>query len=239
MNQGIPPSKVTEWKSWSPHHIQSAALLARAAYPLEATREYSNERIVVEHRAYVTASIFASVAFLEAAINELFAEAAAIQEALKRPPWDQWPMPYGPAIELGADARAALSALNPHPQFLRNYQAVLRVVGAPTFDQAAPPYEDLDQLRELRNELLHYRPRWETTLDIHDAMSVKAREFYGKFPPNGLVPPNMPENLDRHLGHGCAAWAVESALLFTDEFYRRLDVTPLHKRFRSTFGTEP
>jgi len=58
-------------------HIQSAALFARHAHIIEADdiSEVNGERLA-EQRAYVTGTIFTSIAFLEATINEFFDDAA-------------------------------------------------------------------------------------------------------------------------------------------------------------------
>ena len=60
---------------FSIQHIQSAALFARHAYSIE--KNYNgvfSDELFSQHRAYVTGSILSSVFFLEAAINELFAD---------------------------------------------------------------------------------------------------------------------------------------------------------------------
>jgi hypothetical protein len=62
---------------YSDHHIWAAAHFARLAAKLE--REFSGAHVgdlFREHRSYVTASIFGAASFLEATINELFADAA-------------------------------------------------------------------------------------------------------------------------------------------------------------------
>jgi len=58
----------------SAYHIQAVALFVRQAQAIEV--EHAGiTAFSPNHRGYVLASIFSSVAFLEATINELFADA--------------------------------------------------------------------------------------------------------------------------------------------------------------------
>ena len=59
---------------FSAHHIQAAALFARQAQSIEVER-VGTTAFSADHRGYVLASVFSSVAFREATINELFADA--------------------------------------------------------------------------------------------------------------------------------------------------------------------
>ena len=57
-------------------HIQSAALFARHVHVIEANNiSEVNDKCLAEQKAYVTGAIFASIAFLEATINEFFDDA--------------------------------------------------------------------------------------------------------------------------------------------------------------------
>ncbi len=60
---------------YSLQHIQSAALFTRQCYQIESNYDgiFSDE-LISEHWSYVTGAIFATVSFLEATINELFAD---------------------------------------------------------------------------------------------------------------------------------------------------------------------
>src|SRR6266852_2951747 len=62
---------------YSPIHIQAAAMFARACGEVERTSANSpDDRTFMTHRGYVTGAVMSSVAFLEAVINELWADAA-------------------------------------------------------------------------------------------------------------------------------------------------------------------
>src|SRR6266571_3960433 len=60
---------------YSQQHIQSAALFARQSYQIEKNYDgvFSSD-LIADHWSYVTGAIFAAVSFLEATINELFAD---------------------------------------------------------------------------------------------------------------------------------------------------------------------
>src|SRR5437667_5236867 len=69
--------KLQARRYYSPHHIKSAALLTRQSYQIE--EDYTNngvitDELIEDHRSCVTGAIFAVASFLEATINEVFAD---------------------------------------------------------------------------------------------------------------------------------------------------------------------
>jgi len=99
-------------------------------------------------------------------------------------------------------------------------------------------YRNVDDLRELRNFLIHYVPEWRVSMS-EDPAQLASMRIFSKVAPSRMVPENMPENLDKYFGHGLCIFAVRSSLAFTDEFFNRLGVEASYERFRSTFDTEP
>ena len=217
----------------STSHIQSAAYFARRAAQLEATYAGTTwgqqfaEGPYAEHRAYVVGSVFSSVAFLEAAINELISDASNLRQNVE------------PA--LGTENTDWLAALwdtgyAERARLLDKYQLVLRGSGRAMFDKGSNPFQDAADVVKLRNELIHYKPEF---LSADDEKHWSQR-LGRKLTPNPLFPagPGNPEFPDKLLGHGCAQWAVSSCLAFADQFYTRIGLAPHYRGVRGMLATK-
>jgi len=220
------------WLDYATDHIYSAALFARKAGELERSEEPVVPQLFKDHRAYVTATIFGSVAFLEANINEF---AVAARE-----------IPLGPGApeihfagggRLRKRPREALVRLWPYVTrlpLLDKYDAVLNMVEAKTFDRGHNPAQDGTLLIRLRNTLVHFEPQWEevgtTTREVAKQLQKKGLPENALAPRAGLYFPN------RCLGHGLAVWGVTTALDLADEFYRRVGLPAIYEPMRDQLG---
>jgi hypothetical protein len=212
---------VHEWSAWATLHIISAATLSRIAGEIEKSGSRDN-KAVLEHRAVVTGAVLVSVTFLESAINELFAEAKA--------------NPFGNVRQLDQSIIAALASEKPlKGSFLSKYQRALRLGGKPGLNQDKPPYSEVEALRKLRVGLQHEPPQWRYAGTFGSGPNrIGPRHWLaGKFPRSCMTPGIKSENLHAYLGHGCAKWAVESSISFTDEFYARLGMNPPYDHLRA------
>jgi hypothetical protein len=216
---------IHEWSAWAVLHIISAATLSRLAGEIEISGDRNDKRLI-EHRALVTGAILISVTFLEAAINELFAEAKANPFANVRQ--------LDPSI-IDRLAAQVSDAFMRKVQFLSKYQRALRLAGKPSFNQGKEPYSEVNDLRRLRVELQHLPPEWRYagTFGPNPDPNPPKNWLAGKFPRSGMAPDIKSENLHAYLGHGCAKWAVESSIAFTDDFYRRLAIIPPYDTLRA------
>lgn len=219
----------------SHYHIRTAACFARQSAAIE--REHSGKTwatiydsgLFAEHRACVTGAIFAAVAFLEATINELFADTLDAGAA-------------GPVTDLHPEVRAKMASLWQFESVrrrggtLEKFQAALSLAGDPKFDKGSPPYQEVADLIVLRNELIHYEPEWivggEQDQERLDKVSQRLRAK--NFPLNLLVPEESqnPFYPDKCLGHGCAAWAVGCSVAFADQFCTRMGIPSRHDQYR-------
>ena len=107
-----------------------------------------------EHRAYVTAAIVFSVAFLEASINEFYLEARDSNQK---------------TLEGLSDAEIAVIAelwdtVEQHT-VLGKYQVALAACRKQRFDKGAEPFQRTDALVKIRNALIHFRPEWSDELE--------------------------------------------------------------------------
>ncbi len=221
---------------FSDYHLRAAAYFARQSAEME--REHGGkpwgeiyDTVFYEHRACVIGAVFSSVAFLEAAINELFVDAVEHEAADPEPaPTD----PPRPVDQLPRDGRKRMAEMWPfgvdRQKTLRKYDAALILHGKPKMDASASPRQDVAVLAALRNDLVHYEPR-----DL--AAGLKPEEEPGKIA-QGLRDKNFALNPffarmsgnpfypDKYLGHGCAEWAVEKSVEFADDFFSRMGVVP-------------
>jgi len=195
----------------SSHYLWAAEHFAALASKVES--DPSRQSFDLRHRAYVVATIFQSLAFVEALINELLKDAAdgspgylaAVDPTILQ----------GLAVFWETDDGFA--------RLLSKYQVALVVARCSPLDSGQQPYQDLNLLRELRNLLVHFRP--ETVSSAH--VQTIEKRLKGKF----AIDPTLkdmgnPFFPDKCLSAGCAAWATKTTRAFTDEFCRRLSITP-------------
>ena len=192
----------------SRHHIISAHNFAESAELLES--EDPGDIATEEkwrYRAYVTAAVLSSAAFLEAAINELYLELQKVTQS------EDSHLRHELALLVNAWPQIAKSPV------LQKYQIALSVTDADPYNEDAPPYSDADSLLRLREALLSYSAEWDDARGKHHVLEERLKDA---FPPSPLVSSQRPWFPDRCLGSGCAKWAVKTVQLFTNDFYKRM-----------------
>ncbi|MDO9550334.1 MAG: hypothetical protein Q7J03_05115 [Methanoregula sp.] len=224
---------------FSVRYIQSAALLCQLAFAIE--QEYREARdcpaaIQLRHEVFILNSVLSSVAFLESAINELYADAAddayfyadEKQEALLKNIGEGW------RNEKNFD-RAPL---------LNKYQKILLIAGKYEFDEGDQAFANLRILIEIRNHLMHYKREWVVVRDgrTPDTSEETTTEKFEKilrkkFAMNPFAQKNQPFFPVKCLGHGCAEWAIMNSLIFTNEFFRRLELPAPYEGIRDELET--
>jgi hypothetical protein len=224
---------------FSVRYMQSAALLCQLAFSIE--QEYREVGKIpadlhLQHEVFVLNSVLSSVSFLESTINELYADVAdeayyfadEKHEEILRLIGEKW------KNEKNFD-RAPL---------LIKYQKILVIAGKPSFDEGDQAFANLRILIDIRNHLMHYTREWVVLgeLGFRDAgeetTSGKFEKILRqKFAANPLAYKNQPFFPDKCLGHGCAEWAVVNSLIFTDEFFRRLELPAPYEGIRGEMRT--
>ncbi|MEU0110616.1 hypothetical protein ABZ313_35370 [Streptomyces sp. NPDC006251] len=227
MAEAYDPSVRTQmWHWYSEDHALAATLFSRKCGELEKNPEEEQRR---EHRSYAGASILASVAFMEASINELLASSS------------QTNLGFGGALGgLPQDEREALTALmrawgdRRGPGTLDRVQLVLHLLRRQPFDPGASPFQNAPQVVSLRNALVHYSPEWQIGVGASEEDAIKgiAKQLGGKFSENPFVPKEYPFFPDRCLSHGCTVWAWNIVFGLVDEFFKRVGVTPVYNPLR-------
>jgi hypothetical protein len=207
----------TYFSSW---HLWAAKHLARLSNEIEDAPD-----LRLHNRAYATNAVLSSVAFLEAAINEVFDDVAVSHEAYVGP--------------LSAETKNCLMSLWTRDKsiergsVLKKYREALQCSGGPAFDEDTQLYQDARLLVKLRNALTHARAQTRSSDDKNKLeVALSAR-----FPPNRLMAKmTNPYFPDQCLGAGCANWAASTAERFADEFFERLGIKPNYQR-RDDFGS--
>jgi hypothetical protein len=211
---------------FSVQHIKSAALFCRISGELE--KEYNgefNSELITKYKAYVTNTVFSTVCFLEATINELFCDSVDCSNELKSLGEDNVRL-LGNMWKLDIPRTASYS-------ILEKYQIALSLLGKEQFSKGESPYQDIDGLIRLRNSLMHYEPSWISDSQKNKTDNLEYR-LKSKFEVSKIFKntsnPFLP---DKCLGYGCAKWAVKNSINFVDEFFNRIGIIPKFNHVRS------
>lgn len=196
---------VRQRSAFAVQHLMAAARFSRQCGEVERVNmgqplgAFYDEQI-----ACVSATVMLCVASLESNINEHLADSDAVM----------------PTID--PTARLQLCALVADRSILEKYERVLAISGLPPFDRGARPYQDVDVLIDIRNELVHFHPEWHDEQERHEKLGKRLAYRFELSPfiadGTGVLFPQ------RFVGHGCTKWAVESALTFMEQFASRVGV---------------
>lgn len=210
---------------FSLQHLKSAAYFTRSAATIQS--DVQQELIASEKHtalsAMVIGAIFSSVAFLEATINELYADAQD---------------PTGPLAKMGHDRLIRLEGVwtekVDRQPILCKYLLFLEALGYPPLEKGSRTWADVRLLIDLRNNLVHYQASW---LDAGTADMIRP----GALAKSKLVTPlrQLPripgaagQRTAGWLSAGTATWAVQAALNFTEIFFENIKVTPTYDHIR-------
>jgi hypothetical protein len=224
--------RMRTYLSWQ--HLRAAARFAREVRRLEGehTGGAPNDELFIEHRSRVIAVVLSSTAFLEATINELFADLAEGST-------DHWSqLPEETSSVMAEMWRRGVPRTARYP-ILEKYDIALALARKPPLSRGEQPYQDADALIAIRNALVHYEPSWEVA--THQPAEGERHKFEkrlsGRFHRNPLTGEGNPFWPDKCLSYGCCDWAVRTALALADECSRRLGIEPPYVKHRSDFGT--
>jgi hypothetical protein len=227
---------VSIWHWFSTDQAIAAATLSRLCADLEAdppdpsdeenSRGFTWSEAAQRHRSFAIASIMASVGFMETCINELVASARHDNLEVGGD------LPSGQRLVLVETAEIVENI-----RLLDRFQLALYLLGRTPFDRGAQPFQDAQLLVQLRNALVHYKPRWraggdesaQTVSESGLTKSLAAKDLS----PNPFTSAGNPFFPDKCLGHGCTAWAFRTAVEFCDVFFSRIGVRPIYDNLRS------
>lgn len=232
-NMDISSTEVSHQLSFS--HIKAAAHFANLSYDIEDKYDDSQDssELFEKHRSYVMGSIITTVSYLEATINELFTDVAdgvysnGLDHNVVALMARMWKLEIKPPNTTKvAQIYSPLDDLK--PSVLQKFQIALTLASKDLFDTGKAPYQDVHYLILLRNALIHYKPEWigtgEKYKDTKDTLSEKLRKKL-KSRIQTINPMRREADVffpHQCLGYGCAKWAVESSVKFSDEFFSKI-----------------
>ena len=211
-NMDISSTEVSHQLSFS--HIKAAAHFANLSYQIEDKYDESksSSELLDKHRSYVIGSIITAVCYLEATINEVFTDVEDISSS------NEWSPDVAKKMNEEWDNERGL-------QLIIKYERALCIVKSKSFNRGAEPYQSAASLISLRNALIHYKPEWVGTgKSYNETVNERLRQKLEK-KIKKLNPMTQEGSLffpHRCLGYGCAKWAVESSVKFSDEFFSKI-----------------
>jgi hypothetical protein len=223
---------------FSVRYIQSAAVLCRLGFAIEQAGRAGPlpPDDLLRHEAFVLNSVLSSVAFLECTINELYADVAD----------DAYLCPDEQHEALLATIRAGWANEKNFDRYplVEKYQKILALAGQSPFGEGEQAYDNVRTLIALRNHLMHFRREW-VEIQTEGTAGPKVGSATGrfekvlrkKFASNPLAGKNRPFFPDQCLGHGCAEWAIVNSVIFTDAFFRKLDLPVPYEGIRDELAT--
>lgn len=207
-------------------HFESAKLFAKLSDEVETAYTYKKEhdtqpisdeyfrQFLTQKRAYVTASIFSSVAFLEATVNEFFINVSENPSGLSTQRLDD---NFKAQIKTLWDDFNLVERLNT----LDKFKLVLSLLpNKPIFNTGRSPYQDVYNLIKIRNHLVHFKPEWFGGYGGSGEDNKFFSQLSKKFS-NSLFPDNPA--FDKCLCSECAHWAVKSTEEFVNDFLKKID----------------
>ena len=202
-------------------HFRCAVLCAEECRKIEATYQIGssweeNAPIYMDDVAFASGAIISSVAFLESTINELFLNCTFNSENVK---------------ELPPEAKQILSNKwktkeFPEKTMLFKYCQAYGIILKKGIDTDHTSYKNVEDLINLRNILVHFKPKWQMTDPItQDEYEIS--HLIGRFKENiFMTESGNPFFPSKCLGAGCALWAVRSAEEFYMFFFSSIGIKP-------------
>lgn len=206
---------------FSINYLAAAAYQARVAARIEAEfREFDAVKSL-EHKGAVTASLFMSIAAVEAYINEVFAD------CLDGKTVQLQGLP-ALAVERLARAWKGVSTVE-RADVVEKYQLACMLADKPPLDLGRSPAQDLAVGIAMRNALMHYKPQT-IILPMDDSKAIASgnwgsvcKRLAGRqLKPNPYSSSGQPDFPYRLLGHECAEWIMQRAYEFLLQFAKHI-----------------
>ncbi|HEV7889127.1 MAG TPA: hypothetical protein VGP08_00740 [Pyrinomonadaceae bacterium] len=182
----------------SARHMLAAAYFSRKAGEVEIVNIGMPFGDFYDEIAWsVTAAIFFSVAALEADANEIFIDAH-----MNLPEYDK-------------ELLDTIWEMIEKKTILEKYEMALFLKRKKRFDKGVSAYQDVDGLIKLRNALVHFKAEWSDEKKEHKKIEARLK---GKFQLSPFLAGDTEFFPKSCMSHGCAEWAVKTALTFRESF---------------------
>lgn len=223
-------AQIATWTWFSIVQAQAAVLFARRCAVVEAAVQPGaplDEAALAEDRSCAIAAVTASVAFLEATVNEILhaARYPGLQVSGKLPISER-------------ETLLLLADVIDRENLKTKFELILKFLRRQPMTPGAQPCQDAWLLIDLRNKLVHQRPEFNPPINEPgkktDSMQLEAKLQHAFAPNNLFFGPGNAFFPDRCLGHACAVWAWKSALAFADAYLvDHLKVEPVYQNLRT------
>jgi hypothetical protein len=219
--RAIATAEVDVRYSFTAQYLMGSALFARRCAEIErAHPDNPDEATRTEHMALVTAAIMQCAAAVEAESGELTI--------------------HGPGSHLGSDRmdRKAAQVLAPLTEFiddqdaLSRFKIILHILNRPPMSEGEQPWQDMETVVKLRNELIHYKSKWGKEMERQKFFKTLQHLRLTRPP---FVHPNSNFFPHQLLGAACAAWVVRTAVAFLNCFYDRMGIESRLKPYMALF----
>lgn len=215
---------------FSIQHLLSAANFYKHLVVLENKNfdDLSDDEII-HHRSLTVSIILSCVCFLESTINELFMDAAEGTDGILRDMSKANIKMLSKMWKRGIPRTANYN-------IVEKYQVALTLTKKKEINLGLEFAQNVSYLIKLRNALIHFEPETVITKSEKEPESVKIQKLEkhlkGKFDLNKFTGENNLFFPDKCLSVGCAEWAINSALYFTDLFFDTLELIPPYQKIR-------
>jgi len=202
-------------------HLDSADRFASVCAKIESEEKHMEwpQPRWDEARSNSLAAVLLAAASLESSVNEFYQQAVDKDGNALKPLSES-------QIKLLAELWPEIEKLSP----LRKHQIALVTMGHEPMSQGQEPYRSADGLMRLRNALVHFKPEWDNDLKDHRSLEQRLSQL---FPVSVLANRAKGQMLwfpYKCLGAGCAEWAIESAVRFSQQFANTLGIRERLKR---------
>ncbi|BCQ06864.1 hypothetical protein JMUB5695_00277 [Mycobacterium heckeshornense] len=170
------------------------------------------------HRSHATTAVLSAVAFLEALVNTVWQDAADSEAGKHTPYTDGIP---GAAIATMRELWNGKDNAKRMMSLLSKFQVALVCAGQEPMDKGAEPYQSVDVLIDLRNELVHFKPQWHGDGEEEAKFVARLRAKIIQAREN-RQPIGQPWYPNKVLGAGCADWACSSVIAFARDWHGRM-----------------
>lgn len=196
--------------SFTAQFVRGGAIFANHAHKIEDVGlNKSDEASEAEHRSYVVSTVIQCAAAPESEIAEILL--------------------HGPGHHLGSNgidisARDFLQPLadviDDEPT-LHRYELMLHILRRPSLDRGGNPFQSADLLVKLRNELVHYKSRWQEEME-RQKLFARLKQLRFQEPP--FITADTPFFPHKCLSASLASWCVNTSVAFITDFYARLGI---------------
>ena len=198
-NSDVGEIRLRQKSKFAIQHMLAAARFSRQCGKVQSEnlgKEFGS--FYDEQISCVSATVMLCVASLESNINEYLSESESLYPHVDEP------------------ARNEFIKLLEPTSILDKYQSSLSFKGIEIFDSGGEPFQSVDTLIALRNELVHFHPEWHDKQERHKKL---AKKLAGKFELSPFLK-NESSVLfpQRFASHGCTKWAVQSSIEFMEKF---------------------